>query len=269
MIARAAMLLAALMVAGPAQANIIDGTDDRGALTELGPKLGLSADEIAQIRKVSGYVGCLSPSPSVGSAALFLTNDQILTAAHVFFEDSGRKRSKCFFRAQLAGAPRIDLKLDAGTAIFGAAKPKAGSNDDYAIVKLAAPVKGAVPFPVTDVPIAQGDQLIVVTAHPAGMEKVDNDVPVVQACTVRRVPRSAAKTSFYRSDCDATGASSGGMNLARVGGRLVWRGIIVTTGPWRDPKFAGAPYSEARGSVTTSLGTDAAILAAGKRLAGE
>lgn len=264
---RAAAILALLALALPAEANIIDGSDDRGALTTLGPQLGLSKDEIQRIRQVSGYVGCLAPSPSVGSAALFLANDQILTAAHVFFEDSGRRRSKCFFRPQVPDAPRIDLVLD--RALFGAPKPKAGSNDDYAVVKLAKPLKGAVPFPATAVPVKKGDRLVVVTAHPAGMEAVPNDVPVVQACTVRRVPVSTTKTSFYRSDCDATGASSGGMNLARVDGRLVWRGIIVTTGPWRDPKLAGAPYSEAKGSVTTSLGTDAAILAAGKTLAGE
>ena len=47
------------------------------------------ADEIARIRKVSGYVGCLAPSPSVGSGALFLANNQILTTAHIFFEESG------------------------------------------------------------------------------------------------------------------------------------------------------------------------------------
>ena len=118
----------------------------------------------------------------------------------------------------MPGAPRIDLLLD--RAVFGAARPKAGSNDDYAVVKLAEPVRGAAPFPVTDAPVKAGDRLIVVTAHPAGMEKVDNDVPVVQECAVRRVPRSTARTSFYRSDCDATGASSGGMNLARVGGDI-------------------------------------------------
>jgi hypothetical protein len=58
------------------------------------------------------------------------------------------------------------------------------------------------------------------------------------------------------------------MHLARVGGKLVYRGITVTTGPWRDKAFVGAPYNEAKGSVTTALGTDAAILAAGKALAG-
>ena len=73
--------------------NIIDGMDDRGSLVELGPALGLSPDEIDRIRKVSGYVGCLSPSPSLGSGALYLTNDQILTAGHIFFERSGRQRS--------------------------------------------------------------------------------------------------------------------------------------------------------------------------------
>jgi hypothetical protein len=59
------------------------------------------------------------------------------------------------------------------------------------------------------------------------------------------------------------------MHLARVGGRLVFRGITITTGPWREERFRGAPYDERGGSVTTALGTDAAILAAGESLAAE
>jgi len=112
--------------------------------------------------------------------------------------------------------------------------------------------------------------LIVITSHPAGMAReVDNSIPVVQPCKIRRVPKSSAATSFYRSDCDATGSSSGGMHLSRVDGRLVFRGITITTGPWRDERFRGAPYDEAGGSVTTALGADAAILEAGRRLAAE
>jgi hypothetical protein len=57
------------------------------------------------------------------------------------------------------------------------------------------------------------------------------------------------------------------MHLARVDGQLVFRAITVSTGPWRDPAFVGAPYDEKGGSVTTALGTDAAILAAGQSLA--
>jgi len=250
--------------------NIIDGEDGRDALVSLGPKLGLSADDIARIRKVSGYVGCLSPSPSVGSAALFLDNRHILTAAHVFFEPSGKRRFKCFFKNQAADPVMIDLLVDDANARFGAKKPKPGSNNDYAIVRLAEPLAGAVPFPVmADIPVKSGEKLIVVSAHPADMAReVDRGMPVVQGCTVRRKPVSTEKTSFFRTDCDATGASSGGMNLARINGTLAFRGITITTGPWRDPALMGAPYNEKGGSVTTALGTDAAILAAGRSLAG-
>jgi hypothetical protein len=249
--------------------NIIDGTDDRDSLIVLADRLGLSPDEVARIRRASGYVGCFLPSPSVGTGALFLTNRQILTAGHIFFEPSGTLRSSCFFKNQDSEPVKIDLLVDARNARFGATPPRAGSNQDYAIVRLAEPIAGAEPLPVApDVPVAAGDKLIVITAHPAGMAKeVDHAAPVAQACVVRRAPISSAETSFFRTDCDATGSSSGGMHLSRVGGRLVFRGITITSGPWREPALFGAPYDERAGSATTALGTDAAILAAGKALA--
>jgi hypothetical protein len=250
--------------------NVIDGADERDSLLAVGPQLGLSAEEIARIRRNVGYVGCFLPTPSVGTGALFLTGDQIVTAGHIFFDPSGKRRSKCFFRSQDASPVMIDLAEGPGSARFGAEPPKPGSNDDFAIVRLLAPVPGADPFPVDDAtPVRAGDALVVVTAHPAGMAReVDKAVPVAQGCTVRRAPISKRATSFYRTDCDATGSSSGGMHLARVGGRLVFRGITITTGPWRDARLNGAPYDEQAGSVTTALGTDAAILAAGRNLAG-
>jgi hypothetical protein len=251
--------------------NVIDGADERDSLLVLGPELGLSPEEIARIRKVSGYVGCFLPTPSVGAGALYLSNRQVLTAGHIFFEPTGERRTGCFFKNQDLESIKIDLLVGDGNAVFGGAPPRFGSNDDYAIVRLAEPVLSAEPFPVEEgMPVAAGDALIVVTAHPAGMEReVDNAVPVVQPCTVRRAPISSSATSFYRTDCDATGSSSGGMHLARVDGRLVFRGITITTGPWRDEAFRGAPYDEQAGSVTTALGVDAAILAAGTRLAAE
>jgi hypothetical protein len=264
------LALVGILIAGlPAPANIIDGADDRESLLVIGPKLGLSAEEMARIRKVSGYVGCLTPSPSVGAGALFLTDRQILTAAHIFFEPDGTRRSKCFFKNQDRKPVMVDLLVDDRNARFGALPPKAGSNSDFAVVRLAEPIDGGEPFAVAPgVPVKAGDKLIVVTAHPAGMEReVDNGTPVVQGCKVRRVPVSTGITSFYRSDCDATGSSSGGMNLSRVNGELVFRGVTITTGLWRDDKLKGAPYNEKAGSVTTALGTDAAILKAGRSLA--
>jgi hypothetical protein len=265
--ALAIVAVAGALVASTATANIIDGTDDRDSLLDIGPSLGLSKGEIDRIRMVSGYVGCFLPSPSLGSGALFINNRQILTAGHIFFEDSCERRTNCFFKTQTIPPVKVDLLVD--EAKFGANPPKAGSNYDFAIVPLAEPIEGVEPFPVdTAVEVKSGDALIVITAHPAGMDKVvPNEVPVAQGCTVRRVPVSTSITSFFRTDCDASGSSSGGMHLSRVNGELVYRGVTITTGLWRDPKLKGAPYDEKRGSVTTALGTDAAILEAGRTLA--
>ena len=258
-------LLAATI--GSVDANIIDGTDDRGSLLTLGPRLGLSGEEIAHIRRVSGHVGCFEPRPEVGSGALFLAGDLVLTAGHIFFDPAGKPAAKCFFRPQTPGSDWLPLLTDAANARFGAASPKPGSNNDWAVVRLARPIAGAKPFPLPPAPPKVGDRLIVVTAHPAGFEQLDPNVPVVQGCRIRRVPVSTGATSFYRTDCDATGAASGGMHLSRIGAALVFRGVTITTGPWQDPALNGAPYDEKAGSVTTALGTDAAILAAAKALA--
>jgi hypothetical protein len=264
-------VVAVLVAMTPAVANVIDGTDDRDSILVIGPSLGLTQDEIARIRHVEGHVGCFLPSPSVGTGALFLTNRQIITAGHILFDPSGNPRSKCFFRTQDPEPIMIDLLPGSENARFGAMPPRAGSNDDYAIVRLAEPVPNAEPLPVDEAtPVKAGDTLIVITAHPAGMEReVDAHVPVAQGCTVRRVPKSSGRTSFYRTDCDASGSSSGGVHLARVDGRLVFRGVTITSGPWQDADFQGAPYNEKKGSVTTALGTDAGILAAGRSLTGE
>jgi hypothetical protein len=272
----AASLILALLLFVPSSAaslapipvNVIDGTDDRGALTALGPSLGLSAAEIARVRKVSGHVGCFEPVPKVGSGALFLTNGQILTAGHIFF-DGTKRQTKCYFRAQTAGAEWMELKVDAANARFGAVPPKPGSNADWAIVRLAVPIADVAPFPIDTATPAVGDALIVVSAHPVGMEKVALDMPVIQGCKVRRAPKSSSTSSFYRTDCDASSGSSGGMNLFRVSGQLAFRGMVISTGPAGDAALNGAAYDEKAGSVTTMLGTDAAILAAGRELAGE
>ena len=124
-------------------ANIIDGADDRGSLLTLGPSLGLSADEITRIRKVSGHVGCFEPRPQVASGALFLSGDLVLTAAHTFFAPDGKPAGKCFFRPQTPGSDWMPLKTDAANARFGARPPRAGSNNDWALVRLATPIVDA------------------------------------------------------------------------------------------------------------------------------
>ncbi len=268
MLALFAVLASLALPSVPIPVNVIDGADERGALTELAASLGLSAAEVARIRSVSGHVVCADGQPVTASGALYLTNDQVLTAAHVFFDPQGNRKSQCFFRRQTADSEWLPLVPDSANARFGASPPRPGSNNDWAVVRLAQPLSGADPFPVHGGGVAAGEALIVISAQPAGFEHLDPSVPVAQACTVRRAPVSSQATSFYRTDCDASSGSSGGMHLLRRAGELVFAGMTISTGPSRDPAFAGAPYDEQGGSVTTALGTDAAILAAGRDLAG-
>ena len=267
MLALFAVLASLALPSVPIPVNVIDGADERGALTELAASLGLSTAEVARIRSVSGHVVCADGQPVTASGALYLTNDQVLTAAHVFsiLKATGSPSAS-------SAARRPTLNGSAGARQrerpFRASPPRPGSNNDWAVVRLAQPLSGADPFPVHGGGVSAGDALIVISAQPAGFEHLDPSVPVAQACTVRRAPVSSQATSFYRTDCDASSGSSGGMHLLRRGGDLVFAGMTISTGPSRDPAFAGAPYDEQGGSVTTALGTDAAILAAGRDLAG-
>jgi hypothetical protein len=261
-------VVAAALSALPTFANIIDGTDERGPLVELAASLGLSAAEVDRIRKVSGHVVCFEPEPTFGSGALFLTDDLVLSAGHIFFQASGAPASKCFFRPQVPNSVPVPLLTDAANARFGANPPKPGSNNDWAIVRLASP-GAAEPFPPAATAPKAGTPLVVLSAHPVGFDAQDPDIPVAQPCSIRRAPVSSSSTTFYRSDCDASGSSSGGMHLSRENGALVFRGMTISSGPSSDPKLRGAPYNEKGGSVTTALGVDAAIGKAARELAGQ
>ena len=89
---------------------------------------------------------------------------------HLLRSDTGERRSQMLLQDQDEPSVKIDLVPEAGR--FGATPPKPGSNYDFAIVPLAKPIADAEPFPVAEtVPVKAGDRLIVITAHPAGMEK--------------------------------------------------------------------------------------------------
>lgn len=263
-----AAVLALLPPVAPIPANIIDGADERAPLNQIAGDLGLSAAEVTRIRRVSGHVGCFEPAPIVGSGALYLTGDLILTAGHIFFQANGQPAGKCFFRAQAPGTEWIPLMADAANARFGARPPKPGSNHDWAIVRLGVPIADAAPFPLPSSRAGAGTPLVVISAQPAGFENTDPAMPIAQGCSVRRAPISSSSTNFYRTDCDASRGSSGAMNLVREDGELRFAGMTISTGPTDDAALRGAPYDEQAGSVTTVLATDAAILAAGRELAG-
>ena len=137
----------------------------------------------------------------------------------------------------------IDLLLGPDNIRSGANPPKPGSNNDYVIARLAEAVPEAEPFPVDEtVPVKAGDLLIVITAHPAGVEReIDAHVPVAQSVTVRRAPKSRPR---HRSIAPTA------MPRARRPAAFTWRGSMggwcfaaspSPAGPGRTPGFGARP----------------------------
>src|SRR4026207_2276336 len=84
---------------------LIGEKDDRGSLLELGPKLGMSKEEIEQARASTGYVYCNSRGISVVkrhgvSGFLALSNQVVVTAGHVFWGKPDLTKLECFFQNQ-------------------------------------------------------------------------------------------------------------------------------------------------------------------------
>src|SRR4051812_17049852 len=80
---------------GQIDAKITDQIGKRGAISELGPKLGLSREEIEQIRRTTGYITCPGTkfvNGTTGSATVLPSRRHVLTVAHMFWDTLGRRR---------------------------------------------------------------------------------------------------------------------------------------------------------------------------------
>ena len=84
--------------------------DPRGLLSSKGPELGLSAQEIAQLRRTVGDVVCPGTQ---GTAFLVGHGRIILTNAHIFVDSNGKDRAnldKCFWQNEDEPFQRIPLE---------------------------------------------------------------------------------------------------------------------------------------------------------------
>lgn len=265
------------------QVNIVGPTDDRAPITRIGPTLGLTPAEIDRIRKVTGVVVCKDKSgkmQSIASGGLFVTNDQILTSSHAFFDEDDAPlfdNHSCQFQTQSTPpqTARIDIERP---HVFGNRTPhRVSTHDsslDYSIVQLDHPISpGATPLGVSPAPVAVGETMIGVV----GFEE-DKDLkggkfrglpqqPYVMPCTVKQViPANGDLPTGFRSDCDLSQGGSGGFNIVRRDGKLQVKGIFQTSS---SQKQDYQPYSTEKGSYTYSLGTDGAIVDIARQLAGQ
>jgi hypothetical protein len=226
--------------------------DPRGLLTARGPEIGLSQQEMAQIRRTIGDVVC----PGVqGTAFLIGRGAEIVTNAHIFVDENGRDRAnlqQCFWQDKEVPFRRIPLTVGPKTLKLFTRSTVEEFNLDLAIVHLDGEVPEARPFRLgTAVSVRPGDQLIMVSAAQLRMPSLPkpmteiirvadaafefdyNREPIVQDCTVRTVGRTTDRgldDTIY-SDCSATKGASGSPVFVRSrDGELTIKGIHVGGG---------------------------------------
>lgn len=213
--------------------------DRRGPLADLAPGLGLSPAEAARIRASTGYVLCdVDGMKPIASGVLIGDGRAIATAAHVLRDpkDGGTPfppDMRCQFRTQSIPPETVPLRLDASKVLGAGGRDPADPND-YAVVRLAAPLANplARPFPGVPPPTASGTRVLLISAFQADLRpRPGVPDPIVQEAVVESAGDTArgAPRPLYLSGAMDVGGSGGPM-LVRHAGELALAGIVSSTG---------------------------------------
>jgi surface antigen len=241
-------------------AAIIGPTDNREWLTpESGEKLGLSAAEVSRIQDSTGFVACRG---ALGSGALVIDNQHILTATHVVVDRKDPKkkfRQDCAFFTHDVRKRYVAhrLVLTENSYLAGTLDVDRDRSGDWAVIKLARPVARGVPFAIGDERVWRiGNPIVMISAlmsdRPDPVHKDNPGLPLAQKCTIRHLTRGVSARIFL-SDCDSKSGASGGVSVMRVDGNLVLAGITVGNAGTVDFKPYGPNNFTASISVTEAV----------------
>ncbi|MBY3258449.1 hypothetical protein HFO09_29215 [Rhizobium laguerreae] len=220
--------------------------DDRGALTELGGSLGLSQDNIIQLKSAVGGVWCPGTkygNPMFASAALVRDAQTIVTVAHVFIDESMRRREP------IAGCVFITLsgvEVPVSSVHPATIDPYRSPFLDKAVAYLDRPIVDVLPLNVGSLRMpAVGDPLLGISGAEVGMTFKSD--AVLRAFNVKSLH---PERLFYNSDADLTEGGCGGINFVVRQASIVVVGMFVRGALRSDD---GKPYDEAKGVMTTSI----------------
>jgi hypothetical protein len=165
----------------------------------------------ARLRRRYAATGTVHCGAAHGAGQLTLADDVVTTAAHVLYDRSGHLRgdgAHCLFVIEADGV-EIATALEPSGAIVGSTDPYNESPvHDWAVVKLARPLREAEPYPLAAPPRLRAPVLFVARGAldwPAGAS--------VQSCRLRDGLEDGAEgTREFAFDCAAgMGASGSGL----------------------------------------------------------
>lgn len=269
---RACIVFLCATILGPhAQANVI-GYDDRRPISEAYQSMGLDTVDMLRIRQSTGFVYCPGTkygNPIRTSGALVHDNQVVVTNAHSFVDEHGRRReplNECYFATQ-GVVPEVTY-FDFRPGNYDMSERWDNAND-YAIVRLKEPLHYARAFPIAEPEeIHEGRSFILVSAKPRRTENPFTDQePIVQTCAIRQIFAATVKhNDVFHGDCDITPGASGSVGLMLINGRV--KAFSVASGGG-DYELNGQPYNPALKSYSFHTFFTGHVLAAIQRLANQ
>lgn len=158
----------------------------------------------------TGHVTCGSGS---GTAQLVGSGQTIITAAHVLFGRSGLRgtSANCHFEV-IVGGERRSAPIETSRVRTGTSDPyMTHASYDWAVVRLAAPLRGVTPFRLGNAPVS-GQGVTLVSGRTLGVSRA----VIAENCLVRAV-RTAEGGREALIDCSAQSGDSGAALLDRAG----------------------------------------------------
>jgi hypothetical protein len=158
----------------------------------------------------TGHVSCGSGS---GTAQLVGSGSTIVTAAHVLFGRNGLRADSrsCRFEIIVDGA-RLTAPIDVTRVRAGTHDPyKAHASHDWAVARLAAPLRGVAPYNLGSTP-SPGQSVTLVSGRTLGQTQS----VMRESCQVRALRRAEGGNEVM-IDCSAQAGDSGAAILDRAG----------------------------------------------------
>jgi hypothetical protein len=242
--------------------------DQRKPLSSIAAELGWSDATITRLRRITGFVMCEDRQKvrPIGSGAIVGTDLTLLTAAHLFLDEAGRVKHslRCQFQNQSSPVEEVPLNLQKiDDAIFGTATPRDDQrHNDWMVVRLAHALPSVEPLRVDPgAYLAEGREVIGISAFQRGVHWVSRDEPIAQVCKLWRL-RSWKERPHHDDQLPGAPGASGSTVITESGGHLVAAGIRVKVFEGRDV----LGYSPVMGDA---VAINSSIIAALQKLSGK
>jgi hypothetical protein len=173
-------------------------------------------DDPATLRKDYAASGIVRCGLAHGAGQLTLSNDVITTAAHVFFDETGRQRAQsCRFEV-MRGDATVSVSVNMKSIVAGSRDPYAvAAVHDWAVARLDMPILDATPYRIAPPQQSGAPVKFVARGH---IDWGDARRLSLEDCRLRdQLNRSAEGTREFSFDCETGDGASGGGLMTRAG----------------------------------------------------